>query len=125
MKISSLTSSLEETTDSNINDLFLTTDKLHNFGENELKQVLVFAVCESFFVLNNKYYHQIHSIAIVFPLNPQFLIYLHVITINIESQIILLVFKLRFFRHMFMITITITTNTSLTFEIEHKVYFRL
>ena len=40
---------LEETIDNIINDLFLTTDKVHNFEREELKQLLTFAAHESFF----------------------------------------------------------------------------
>ena len=40
---------LEETIDNIINDLFLTTDKVHNFEREELKQLLTFTPDESFF----------------------------------------------------------------------------
>ena len=39
---------LEETIDNITNDLFLTTDKVHNFEREELKQLLTFTD-ESFF----------------------------------------------------------------------------
>ena len=40
---------LEETIDNITNDLFLTTDKVHNFEREELKQLLTFTPDESFF----------------------------------------------------------------------------
>ena len=40
---------LLETIDNIINDLFLTTDKVHNFEREELKELLPFAAYESFF----------------------------------------------------------------------------
>ena len=42
---------LEETIDNIINGLFSTTDKVHNFQRGELKQLLIFVACESFFIL--------------------------------------------------------------------------
>ena len=48
--------SLEETIDKIINDLFLTTDKVHNFEREELKQLLTFAAYESFFIFNGEHY---------------------------------------------------------------------
>ena len=45
---------LEETIDNIINDLFLTTNKFHNFEREELKQLLTFAGYESFlFLMDN------------------------------------------------------------------------
>ena len=40
---------LEETIDKIINDLFLTTDKVHNFKMEELKQFPIFAAYKFFF----------------------------------------------------------------------------
>ena len=42
---------LEETIDNIINDLFLTTDKVHKFKREELKQLLSFTTYESFLFL--------------------------------------------------------------------------
>ena len=42
---------LEETIDNIINDLFLTTDKVHKFKHEELKQLLTFTTYESFLFL--------------------------------------------------------------------------
>ena len=50
---------LEETIDKIINNLFLTTDKVHNFERKELKQLLTFAAYESFFIFDGEYYTQI------------------------------------------------------------------
>ena len=46
---------LEETIDNIINNLFLTTDKVHNFEREELKQLLTFEAYESFFVFDGEY----------------------------------------------------------------------
>ena len=50
--------SLEETIDNIINDLFWTTDKVHNFEKEELKQLLTLAAYESFFLFDGEYYAQ-------------------------------------------------------------------
>ena len=42
---------LEETIDNIINDLFLTTDKVHTFKREELTQLLTFTTYESFLFL--------------------------------------------------------------------------
>ena len=42
---------LEETIDNIINDLFSTTDKVHKFKREELKQLLTFTTYESFLFL--------------------------------------------------------------------------
>ena len=47
---------LEKTFDNIINDLFLTTDKGHNFERGKLKQLLTFAAYEFFFVFDGEYY---------------------------------------------------------------------
>ena len=39
---------LEETVDDIINDLYLSTEKVDNFGKHELKQLLMFAAFFSF-----------------------------------------------------------------------------
>ena len=41
---------LEETIENIINDFYLTTDKVRNFEKHKLKQLLMFAAFESFFV---------------------------------------------------------------------------
>ena len=52
---------LEETIDNIIKDLFLTTDKIHNFEREELKQ-LTFAAYEYFFIFDGEYYTQIDGL---------------------------------------------------------------
>ena len=37
-----------------INDLYLSTEKVHNFEKHELKQLLMFAAFESFFVFDGE-----------------------------------------------------------------------
>ena len=61
---------LEETIDNIINDLFLTTDKVHNFEREELKQLLTFAAYESFFIFDGEYYTEIDGVAMGSPLGP-------------------------------------------------------
>ena len=61
---------MEETIDNVINDLFLTTDKVHNFEREELKQLLTFAAYESFFIFDREYYTQIDGVAMGSPLGP-------------------------------------------------------
>ena len=61
---------LEETIGNIINDLFLTTDKVHNFEREELKQLLTFAAYESFFIFDVEYYTQIDGVAMGSPLGP-------------------------------------------------------
>ena len=61
---------LEETIDNIINDLFLTTDKVHNFEREELKKLLTFAAYESFFIFDGEYYTQIDGVAMGSPLGP-------------------------------------------------------
>ena len=61
---------LEETTDNIINGLFLTTDKVHNFQMEELKQLLTFVAYESIFVFDGEYYTQIDGVALGTPLGP-------------------------------------------------------
>ena len=53
-----------------INDLYLTTDKVHNFEKHELKQLLMFAAFESFFVFDGEYYIQVDGVAMGSPLGP-------------------------------------------------------
>ena len=60
----------KETIDNIINDLFLTTDKPHNFEREELKQLLTFVAYESFFIFDGEYYTQIDGVATGFPLGP-------------------------------------------------------
>ena len=54
---------LEETIDNIINDLYLSTEKVLNFEKHELKQLLMFAKCESFFVFDGDYYIQVDGVA--------------------------------------------------------------
>ena len=48
----------------------MTTDKVHNFEREELKQLLTFAAYESFFILDGEYYSQIDGVAMGSPLGP-------------------------------------------------------
>ena len=59
---------LEETIDNIINELFLTTDKVHHFEREELKQLLTFAAYESFFTFDGEYCIQIDGVAMESPL---------------------------------------------------------
>ena len=61
---------LVETIDNIINDLLLITDKVHNFEREELKELLIFAAYESFFIFDGDYYTQIDGVAIGSPLGP-------------------------------------------------------
>ena len=61
--------SLEETIDNIINELFLTTDKVHNFEREELKQ-LTFAAYESFSIFDGEYYTSIDGVSMGSPLGP-------------------------------------------------------
>ena len=61
---------LEETIDNIINDLYLSTEKVQNFEKRELKQLLMFAAFESFFVFDGEYYIQVDSVAMGSPLGP-------------------------------------------------------
>ena len=63
---------LEETIDNITNDLFLTTDKVHNFEREELQQILTFAAYESFFIFDREYYTQIDGVAMASSLGPTF-----------------------------------------------------
>ena len=58
---------LEETIDNIINDLYLSTEKVHNFEKHEL---LIFAAFESFFVFDGEYYIQVDGVAMGTPLGP-------------------------------------------------------
>ena len=49
---------LEGTIDNIINDLYLSTENVHTFEKHELKQLLMFAAFESFFVFHGEYYIQ-------------------------------------------------------------------
>ena len=59
---------LEETTESIINDLLLITDKDNNFEREELKQLLAFVAYESLFIFDERYYTQIDGAAMESPL---------------------------------------------------------
>ena len=59
---------LEETIDNIINELLLTTDKVHNFEREEHKQLLTFAAYESFFTFDGEYCIQIDRVAMESPL---------------------------------------------------------
>ena len=61
---------LEETIDNIINDLYLSTEKVHNFEKHELKQLLMFAAFESFFVFDGEYYIQVDGVAMGSPFGP-------------------------------------------------------
>ena len=59
-----------ETIHNIINDLLVTTDKVHNFESEELKELLIFAAYESFFIFDEDYYTQIDGVAMGSPLGP-------------------------------------------------------
>ena len=61
---------LEETINNMFIDLFLTTDKIHNFEREEIKQLLTFASFESFFIFDGEHYTQINGIAMGSSLGP-------------------------------------------------------
>ena len=61
---------LEETIDNIINDLYLSTESVHNFEKHEVKQLLMFVVFESFFVFDGEYYIQVDGVAMGSPLGP-------------------------------------------------------
>ena len=61
---------MEETIDNIFNDLFLTTDKVHNFEREELKQLLTFAAYKSFFIFDREYYSQIYGVVMGSPVGP-------------------------------------------------------
>ena len=61
---------LEETVDNIINDLYLSTENVHNFEKHELKQLLMFTAFESFFVFDGEYYIQVDRVAMGSPLGP-------------------------------------------------------
>ena len=63
---------LEDTIDKIINDLFLITDKVHDFEREELKQLLTFASYESFFIFDGEYCPQIDGDAMGSLLGPKF-----------------------------------------------------
>ena len=60
---------LEETIE-NINDLFLASDKVHNFEREKLEQLLNLAAYELFFIFDGEYYTQIDGVAMGSPLGP-------------------------------------------------------
>ena len=55
---------LEETIDNTIYHSSLTSDKIHNFEREELKQLPTFAAYESFFIFDGEYYTQIDGLAL-------------------------------------------------------------
>ena len=61
---------LEETINNMVIDLFFTTDKIHNFEREEIKQLLTFASFESFFIFDGEHYTQINGIAMGSSLGP-------------------------------------------------------
>ena len=63
---------MEETIDNIINNLFLKTDKIHNFVREELKQLSTFVAYESFLIFDGEYYTQISGVAMGSPLDPTF-----------------------------------------------------
>ena len=60
---------LEETID-NILIYFWQLIKVHNFERGKIKQLLTFAVYESFLIFDGEYYTQINGVAMGFPLGP-------------------------------------------------------
>lgn len=61
---------LEETIENIIQNLFLTTDKVHNFDRDGIIQFLRLAVYDSLFTFDEKYYTQIDGVAIRPQLGP-------------------------------------------------------
>ena len=61
---------LEDTIDNIVNDLFLTTDKAHNFEREKITRLLTFAAYESFFIFDGEYYTQIDGVAMRSLLGP-------------------------------------------------------
>ena len=61
---------LEDTIDNIVNDLFLTTDKAHNFERKKITRLLTFAAYESFFIFDGEYYTQIDGVAMRSLLGP-------------------------------------------------------
>ena len=61
---------LEETIENIIKNLFLTTDKVHNFDRDGIIQFLRLVVYDSLFTFDEKYYIQIDDVAIRPPLGP-------------------------------------------------------
>ena len=59
---------MEETVDNITDDLFLTTDKVHDFEREQLKQLLTFATYKSFYIFDGEYYTQIDGVAMGSPL---------------------------------------------------------
>ena len=60
---------LEGTTSNIINNLFLKTDKIHNFQREELKQLFTLAQYESRFFFDGEYNTQIDNVAMGSPLS--------------------------------------------------------
>ena len=54
---------LVEVIDNIINDLYLSAEKVHNFEKHELKQLLMSAAFESFFVFDGEYHIQVDGVA--------------------------------------------------------------
>ena len=61
---------LDETIENCINDLFANNDTVHNFIKEDFKELLKFAVYESFFTFDNEYYSQLDGVAMGSPLGP-------------------------------------------------------
>ena len=59
---------MEETVDNITDDLFLTTDRVHDFEREQLKQLLTFATYKSFYIFDGEYYTQIDGVAMGSPL---------------------------------------------------------
>ena len=61
---------LDETIANCINDPFVNNDAVHNFINEDLKELLKFASYESFFTFDNGYYTQLDGVAMGSPLGP-------------------------------------------------------
>ena len=61
---------LHETIENCINDLFANNDTVHDFIEEDLKELLKFASYELFFTFDNEYYSQLDGVAMGSPLGP-------------------------------------------------------
>ena len=61
---------LDEIIENCINDLFANNDTVYNFIKEDLKELLKFPSCESFFTFDNEYYSQLDGVAMGSPLGP-------------------------------------------------------
>ena len=60
---------LEETINICVDNLYNDSENLPNILKHDFRNLLNIATKESFFTFNNKYYKQVNSVAIGYPLN--------------------------------------------------------